>query len=450
MGLPEYAEVLRRRWRSVLILCLLGAVVAVGASVLGATRSASTTLIIGTAGVDGGATGGELASQRLATYAELATSPRIASAVAGDLGRGDAAEVRRDLSAQAQPDSLLLVITARDAVPELATAKATSAAEQVLALVDEVSPGGPGLTVAQPAALAPPVGLLGTVSSALLGAALGLAAGVVLALLRDGTDRRVSGAPASVGPGDGAGGRGSAGSSVPERSPGSAGSVVLAGLAVSSKGLHRHVAAMPREGSVAEGFRRLRASLLADGSTRRTVLVTSSQSGEGASEVARGLAVVLARGGLQVALVDAHLRAGARGDERSAADQAPPHGLSAVLRGQVSPESSLVNGGEPGLAVLPRGAASPDAGELLTSPHMAKLLASLHGSADVVLVDVPAVLPFADAAALTSAVGAEAVLVVRSGVTRERDAEAALEELSRAQPTRLGVVVLTGPVGRRG
>ncbi len=429
MGLPEYAEVLRRRWRGVLALCLLGAVAAVGVSLLDVTRSASTTLILETASPDGAGSGGELAAERLASYAELATSPRIARAVADDLGAPGPRAVARDLSVRASPESLLLVLTARDRVPEVATAKATSASEQLVELVDEVSPDGPGLTVAQPAVLAPPVGLLGALTTAVLGAALGLAAGIALALARDGADRRVRGAPALPG----AGGDPAA---------------VLAELPVSSAQLRRHAASAPREGPAAEGFRRLRTNLLAQGPDRRTVLVTSARSDEGAGDVARGLAVTLARGGLHVALVDAHLRGGGTGGGGPGGGEDDPGGLAAVLRGRCAAEEALVPGGEPGLAVMPAGGAGLDAGELATSAAMAKAVASLHERADVVVLDLPAVLPFADAAALTVAVGGDAVLVVRRGRTRERDAGAALEELSRAQPSALGVVVLSAPAGR--
>lgn len=429
MGLPEYTDVLRRRWRSVLALCVLGALVAVAVSMLGVQRSASTTLILSTADGDGAVAGSELAEERLASWAELATSPRVAAAVTDDLGDdladGDSRGVARDLSAATVPGSFLLVVTARDRVPEVATAKATSAGEQLVALVDELSPGGPGLVVAQPAALAPPPGTGDAVTTALLGAALGLAAGVAAALARDGSDRRVRAAPALPGP-DGS--RGSA----------TTGTTVLGELPVSARQLRRYATSMPLEGSLAEGFRRLRASLLTQGRAQRTVLVTSSQPGEGATEVARGLAVTLARGGLRVALVDAHLRGGRA---RSAEPDAPD-GLVAALRGEVAAHEALVDDDEPGVAVLRGGGPSAEAGELATSPAMAKLVASLHDGADVVVVDVPAVLPFADAPALCAMVGGDAVLVARAGVTRQRDAEAALDQLSRAQPSSLGVVLL--------
>ncbi len=430
MGLPEYADVLRRRWRSVLALCLLGALVAVGVSLLDTSRSASTTLILETADPADATSGTELAGEHLASYGELATSPRIAGAVADDLGAGDARSLARDLSASTSPESLLLVLTARDRVPEVARAKATSASEQLIDLVDEVSPQGPGLVVAQPAVLEPPVGLLGALSTALLGAALGLAAGIALALLRDGTDPRVRSAP-STPDGDG-------------RSP-----VLLAELPVTAERLRRHAGAAASEGPAAEGFRRLRTSLLAQGGDQRTVLVTSARSAEGASEVARGLAVTLARGGLRVALLDAHLRG--RPDDDAADGAALRAGLPGVLRGRCSVQEALTGSGEPGLALLPGGGAGADAGELLTSEPMAKVVAALQERADVVVLDAPAVLPFADAAAVTASVGAQPVLVVRRGVTRQSEAASALRELQRVSPSGVGVgvVVLADPGGGR-
>lgn len=482
MGLPEYLEVLRRRWCLVAACVLVGVLAGLAVTLVGAERTARTTLIIST---DAAGAGADLTQQRLASYAELATSPRVAGAVAADLGDDDVAGVREDLDARADPASLLLVITARDRVAELATAKATSAGRQLVALVEEVSPGAPSLAVAQPAVLEPSSVGASALTGACLGAALGLAGGVALALVRDAGDRRLRGVPVLTGP--------LAGAWATE-------------VAVSAHQLRAGSGRSPT-GLAAEGFRRLRAAVLAQGSeapSGRTLLVTGCRAGEDSAAVAHGLAVALARGGLRVVFVDAHLRGGSPGPpaalgpaarprtpagrpetpaERAAravrhhdgvaqrlADDAldgspvdrlgggdrlddgdgawPVPGLRAVLAGHVPLGEALVAGGDPRLAVLPAGAPTAEAGELLAGAAMTRVLTGLHRDADVVVVDAPAVLPWADAAALTSTTGCEALLVVRQHRTRERDAAAALAELHRSRPASLGLVLLTEPPGR--
>ena len=482
MGLPEYLEVLRRRWRLVAAVALVGLLGGLAATLVGAQRTATTTLII-----SADAAGAELTQQRLTSYVALATSPRVAGAVAADLDEGDVAAVREDLDARADPASLLLVITARDRVGALATAKATSAARQLVALVAEVDPGAPPLAVAQPAVLEPDGAAVSAVSGALLGAALGLAGGAALALVRDAGDRRLRGVPVLTGA---LSGTWSAEVALDARRPRSG----------RSRG---RVVPAERGGQAAEGFRRLRAAVLARAGSGgdRTLLVAGCQGEDGAGAVAHGLALAMARGGLRVVLVDAHLRGsssapalvGAVADRpgspaeraaraerhRGVADVVrsleegrdgrgprgpggpddgpdgwpddgtwPVQGLRGVLAGRVRPAEALVAGEDPRLAVLPAGAPAAEAGELLASAAMLPVLAALHREADVVVIDAPPVLPWADAAALTSLAGCEALLVARQHRTRERDAAAALAELHRSRPASLGLVLLTGPPGR--
>lgn len=78
--------------------------------------------------------------------------------------------------------------------------------------------------------------------------------------------------------------------------------------------------------------------------------------------------------------------------------------------------------------MLPAGTLPPNPSELLGSPELATIIASLEQQFDHVIIDAPAVLSYSDAAVI--AVGARRILVtVTTGRTRSADLSAALGRL---------------------
>jgi capsular exopolysaccharide synthesis family protein len=168
-----------------------------------------------------------------------------------------------------------------------------------------------------------------------------------------------------------------------------------------------------------EAVRGLRTSLmLSKGSEPpRVVLITSALSGEGKSTLAKSLAILVAKQGRRVLLVEADLR---RPRMRKDLDFAGQGGLSAILASNdagewgVGAASTLDDVSN--LVVLPAGPVPPDPAELLDSARMRRLVAAWRKQFDLVLLDGPPVLPVTDALALAG-MADTTIMVARCGLT---------------------------------
>jgi capsular exopolysaccharide synthesis family protein len=187
-----------------------------------------------------------------------------------------------------------------------------------------------------------------------------------------------------------------------------------------------------------EGYRYLRTSLgfHALESRLRSVMVTSSLSGEGKTTTAVNLAKAAKAAGLRVALLDCDLR---RPSIHAAFDVPASPGLSSVLVGEV-PFEDAMRFPEDGLALLTAGRSVQNPSELLGSRRFSRLLAQITKQADLTILDVPPVLPVADPIAVGALVDG-IVVVARVGVVRRKDLATTLERLREAGLPVIGAVV---------
>lgn len=206
----------------------------------------------------------------------------------------------------------------------------------------------------------------------------------------------------------------------------------------------------PRHRPSAEAYRILKLNLLSALRERgiRTVLVTAGGDNEGTSSVTANLAVVLARSGLHVVLVDANLRTPVQhrlfqlGEGDGLADVVTGKArLADVLKvvdvaHHTDSQASANGGGVEGLLeVLPAGTIPADSADLLDNRVATALLGTLRDRADVVLVDSPAALPTTDAMVLATKVDAivtiaRARLALRPEVVALRRAVASVPALA--------------------
>lgn len=154
--------------------------------------------------------------------------------------------------------------------------------------------------------------------------------------------------------------------------------------------------------ALSESFRWLRAQLSFVDPPAKSLLVASSQSGEGRSHIVANLATTLVLGGKRVVVVDADLRAPAQ--HRIHRVRSSP-GLVDVLIKTHSLASALlpICGGD--LCLLPAGTSPPNPAEQLGSEAMKQVLAELEDQFDIVLLDSSPVLAAADTQVLASRVG---------------------------------------------
>jgi polysaccharide biosynthesis transport protein len=216
--------------------------------------------------------------------------------------------------------------------------------------------------------------------------------------------------------------------------------------------------------SLLEPMQMLRSNLkvLGFGDTRRTVLITSTASGEGKSRLAANLAIGMALSGDRVILVDADLRNPSihkylgipndqgLGDALMEKEISWSTKIQAVDLAQfASPRMGLAKKpGDREVAIskflcLPSGSLPSNPTEILESEALGDVLAELQGISDYVILDGPPMLVASDALVLAQSVDA---VVLASTLGKETAAEAiqVRQLLARAEIPALGIVICGG------
>lgn len=171
------------------------------------------------------------------------------------------------------------------------------------------------------------------------------------------------------------------------------------------------------------------------GTFPRTAVVTSTRPSEGKSSSSLALAQNLARLGISVVLVDADMR------KPSFKTSLPDEmGLAPLLMSNGDAMEHVAVTAVPNLSLLPSGPVPPNPAELLSTPRIGAILAELTGHFDIVLVDSPPVLGFADVPVL-SAICEATILVVEAGSVRRPAVLSSLRRLQAANGNVLGAVL---------
>ena len=166
---------------------------------------------------------------------------------------------------------------------------------------------------------------------------------------------------------------------------------------------------------VAEAYRTIRASVLSMAHKRdvKVLGITSPIQGEGKSMTSANIAAALGQTDKRVLVISADIRKPRIHEFFGAANDT---GLSNVLEGEI-PFSEAVERSAGNIWVLAGGSFPNQPAELLQSPAMAELLASVRKQFDFVVLDCPPVLGLADCLAVLPLVDA-VILVVQADKTR--------------------------------
>ncbi|MGH9862698.1 MAG: GumC family protein [Candidatus Acidiferrales bacterium] len=175
--------------------------------------------------------------------------------------------------------------------------------------------------------------------------------------------------------------------------------------------------------ALSEAFRSLRTSVLLSTAERppRSLLISSSQPGEGKTTVSVNLAISLAQLGQRVLLIDGDMRRPCIHKAFNAKDSA---GLVSYLTGQQEWRGIAHPTDVPGLDLLVCGPVPPNPAELLSSDRMRTLLQEAMAEYNFVVVDSPPLLSVADSRVLATLVEG-VVLVVKGGDTPREVAQRA-------------------------
>ncbi len=187
-------------------------------------------------------------------------------------------------------------------------------------------------------------------------------------------------------------------------------------------------------------------SLLSRNGLPRTIMLTSTQQGEGKSTACRALALSFARLGKRVLVIDVDLR---RPNVHRIFGVPNKQGFSNVLAGQVALSDAVRSTDNPHIDLLVAGDIPPNPTELINDPRTPALFDELQGTYDIVLVDSAPVLGLADAVILSSEVEAT-VYVIESGRNAPRTIQTALTRLAQGGGTIAGAVLLKFDPGRSG
>jgi polysaccharide biosynthesis transport protein len=193
------------------------------------------------------------------------------------------------------------------------------------------------------------------------------------------------------------------------------------------------------QSTLAEAYRTLRTSVLLSLAPNppKSILITSSQAGEGKTATALNLAQTLAQRKGKVVIVDCDLRKGGiarilRIDNEK--------GVSTVLTGADKLTDALQQFEESNLWILPSGPVPPNPAELVGSDRMADICTELSKNFEHIVIDSPPVLAVTDATIMAGLVDG-VVLIAESGRTHRAGLMRTRAILENAGARILGVVL---------
>jgi capsular exopolysaccharide synthesis family protein len=204
----------------------------------------------------------------------------------------------------------------------------------------------------------------------------------------------------------------------------------------SQRGLQLHLDPMS---DVAEAYRTVRTAVYfgVPAGLAKTLLITSPAPGDGKTTLASNLAVAMAQAGNRILLLDADFR---KPMQHKIFEIESKLGLSSVLAGEVTLEQAIHHSAIPGLDVLPCGPIPANPSEILNSQTFADLLDEMSARYDHVLLDSPPVMPVTDSRILAASCDAT-VRALRAEKTTRRGAVYARDVLRAVGSRILGVVV---------
>lgn len=192
--------------------------------------------------------------------------------------------------------------------------------------------------------------------------------------------------------------------------------------------------------SIAAGvYRPLRVNLgfTSSGKRPKTIVVTSPGVGDGKSLSAANLALATATAGSRTLLIDADLHR-PRVQELFGFRSDP--GLIDILKGEASFRSEHTVTDISDLHILTSGGTAWEGPELLGSDKMQALLKELEAQFDVIVIDTPPTLAVTDALVLAATADAT-VVVARAGKTKEKELTHCMDLLTRVGANVAGTVL---------
>ncbi|MBS1905440.1 MAG: polysaccharide biosynthesis tyrosine autokinase [Actinobacteria bacterium] len=444
MELRDVLRLLRAHWIGIVVLVALGTAGAFGYAMTRPrvyTASATGYVTLRTARTDVGAAmdNSQAAEQQMASFVNIGTWHSVAEYAIDTLHLDTTPQALvGQVTVTNPPGTVFLAVSANAATPtaarDLAETWVRSMQKQAVALQPADGNGAAAVVLVprDDAALPSTPSSPNIVKYIEIGAAIGLALGLIYMLIRHLLDRRVRD-PREIERQTGA----TVVGWLPlQKALGEGRPLFGSDESLSSLGYHPAV----------EAVRELRTNLqyMSIDDPPRVIVVTSPLPGDGKSVTAANLARSLADAGQHTVLIDADLRRPVIDTVFSLSNAV---GLTDLLAGRASlADVAHVIDSSKNLVVLTAGRIPPNPGEVLGSNRMRELLKDLSAEATVI-IDSPPTIPVSDAAVLSAS--ADGVLtVVSAGRTTYDLLLRSLTNIERAGGRSLGVVL--NKVPRRG
>ena len=188
----------------------------------------------------------------------------------------------------------------------------------------------------------------------------------------------------------------------------------------------------------AESYRSLRTNIQYASIDKqvKTLVVTSSNAGEGKSTVAGNLAYTFFQSGKRVLIIDCDLRKPSLHRKFNVSNEV---GLTDVLVG-TSELNKVMKKIDDNLYLLTTGTLPPNPAEIIGSNTMENFLDECKINFDYIILDTPPILPVTDSKLL--AIKADAtVLVVRSEISKLKHVSQAFKELGKVNANVIGTIL---------
>lgn len=188
----------------------------------------------------------------------------------------------------------------------------------------------------------------------------------------------------------------------------------------------------------AEAYRSLRTNIQYSSFDKeyKTIVVTSSNPGEGKSITAGNLALTLAEGESRVLLVDCDMR---KPSVHKNFKVTNTHGLSDVLL-QKQKVMDVAHNYKDNLYIITSGKIPPNPAEMLASKAMTLFLDEMKKHFDYIVLDTPPVHAVADPQILSTKADGT-LFVVRAGVTKKDDVQSSISILKKVNANIIGTVL---------
>nr|WP_211161201.1 polysaccharide biosynthesis tyrosine autokinase [Microcella alkalica] len=426
--LADYLRILRKRWLVILVLTLVGIAASATATLLMTPQYRATTQVfvyVPSSGTVGElAQGGSFAQNQVRSYAEAVSTPRVLDDVVASLGLDETAdELGESVTAEAPLNTVNIEIAVVRESPTEAADIANATTSSFEAVIDDITSGQVSVSVLREASVPREPISPNTNLNLALGLLIGLAVGIGLAVLMEVLDTRI---------------RGQRDVEALTQAP------IIGGIAYDPNAVKRPLIVQDDPHSPrAEAFRTLRTNLqfLDIEPGARSFVITSSVPAEGKSTTSANLAIALADSGARVVIIDGDLRRPKLAEYMGLEGAV---GLTDVLIQRASLGDVLQPWGRRGLSVLPAGSVPPNPSELLGSRAMQSLVHALEQEFDVVIIDMPPLLPVTDAA-LVSKMTKGALVVAAAGKTDRRELEGALAALENVGARVSGIIITMLP-----